>query len=269
MHCSSSGLQSRKKQMAKILILDIETAPNIAFVWRFFKENVGAKQVLDHASIMSYAYKWFGEGEVHYDDVRFQSEADLLKGLIDALDTADIVVAHNGARFDLPTIAGRALVNNLPIPSPYRIVDTLLVARREFNFPSNSLEYLSNVLECTPKGGHKKFPGFELWLECLRGNLEAWDEMRHYNIQDVLTLEEIYVKMRPYMKDHPNVAIHDQKDDKPTCPKCGSTHLQSRGYAVTNVFKYRKFQCQSCGGWSRTRFSEPDELRHALLVNAG
>jgi DNA polymerase elongation subunit (family B) len=255
--------------MPKILILDIETAPNIAFVWRFFKENVGAKQVLDHASIMSYAYKWLDESDVHYDDVRFQSEDSLLKGLVDALDVADLVIAHNGARFDLPTIAGRALVHGIKPPSPYKIIDTLLVARSEFNFPSNSLEYLAKVLECTPKGGHKNFPGFELWLECLRGNIEAWDEMRHYNIQDVTTLEEIYLKMRPYIKNHPNVAVYDQVDDRPHCPKCGSDHVQSRGYVMTNVFKFRKFQCQSCGGWSRTRISEPNEYRHALLVNTG
>lgn len=41
--------------MAKILILDIETAPNIAYVWRTFKEFISPKQMISNSYIMSYA----------------------------------------------------------------------------------------------------------------------------------------------------------------------------------------------------------------------
>ena len=148
--------------MAKILILDIETAPNLAYVWRFFKENVGAKQVVEHSEIISYAYKWLGDPTVHYYDVQYATEAAILEPLMEALDAADIVVAHNWNKFDLPTIQGRALVAGLNPPSPYKTVDTLLVARYEFNFPANSLEYLSTILGVKKKDDHKQFPGFEL-----------------------------------------------------------------------------------------------------------
>ncbi len=251
----------------KILLLDIETAPNTALVWRFFKENIGAKQVLEHSVLMSFACKWLHDPAIHYEDTQNQSEKKLLKSLFRYLDEADIVVAHNGNKFDLPTIQGRALVNGLKPPSPYKTVDTLLVARYEFNFPANSLEYLAILLECAPKDQHHKFPGFMLWTECLKNNPEAWEEMKIYNKQDVLTLEEIYLKMLPYMKRHPNVAVYSEPDSI-ICPKCGSSHIQSRGYVTTNVGKYKKFQCQTCGGWSRTRFSEyPKEIKHALLTN--
>ena len=253
--------------MPKILILDIETAPNVAHVWRFWKENVGAKQVLEHSTIMSFAYKWLGEDGIYYEDAQHQSEKKLLKSLLNVLDVADIVIAHNGAKFDLPTIQGRAMVSGLKPPSPYKIIDTLLVARYEFNFPANSLEYLAILLSCEDKGGHHKFPGFLLWQECLKGNPEAWEEMKIYNKQDVSTLEEVYLKMRPYMRRHPNVAVFNEPDSL-VCPKCGSAHIQKRGYTNTNVGKYQKFQCQSCGGWARTRYSEyPADKKHALLVN--
>lgn len=253
----------------KILILDVETFPNTAYVWRFFKENVGAKQVIDYSTLASFAYKWLGDQATFYEDTQNQSEAELVRHLLNVLDTADIVVAHNGAKFDLPTIQGRALVLGLVPPSPYKIVDTLLVARYEFNFPANSLEHLAILLGVEKKGGHAKFPGFELWDQCMKGNPEAWEEMRIYNIQDVVTLEEIYLKMRPFMKRHPNVAVYEEVA-KVLCPKCGSAHIQSRGYVTTNVYKYRKFQCQTCGGWSRTRLNEyPKEIKHALLTNAG
>lgn len=250
----------------KILILDVETFPNTAYVWRFFKENIGAKQVLEYSTLASFAYKWFGDKTTFYEDTQHQTEKQLVERLLYVLDSADIVVAHNGAKFDLPTIQGRALVLGLKPPSPYKIIDTLLVARYEFNFPANSLEHLAILLGVEKKGGHAKFPGFELWQECMRGNPEAWEEMRVYNIQDVVTLEEIYLKMRPFMKRHPNVAVFEESE-KILCPKCGSDHIQSRGYTTTNLFKYRKFQCQSCGGWSRTRYNEQKGNKHALLTN--
>lgn len=253
----------------KILILDVETFPNTAYVWRFFKENVGAKQVIDYSTLASFAYKWLGDQATFYEDTQNQSEAELVRHLLNVLDSADIVVAHNGAKFDLPTIQGRALVLGLKPPSPYKIVDTLLVARYEFNFPANSLEHLAIILGLQKKGGHEKFPGFELWDQCMKGNPEAWEEMRVYNIQDVITLEEIYLKMRPFMKRHPNVAVYEEVD-KVLCPKCGSAHIQWRGYITTNVYKYKKFQCQTCGGWSRTRFNVLEkEISRELLVNAG
>lgn len=255
--------------MARILILDIETSPNIAYVWRFFKENIGAKQVLENTKMLSFAAKWLGDDKVYYQDVQYGDEKQMLTILFELLDEADIVVAHNGDKFDLPHIQGRGLVLGLKPPAPYKTVDTVKVARYEFNFPSNSLEYLATVLDLrNKKDGHKKFPGFELWVGVLANDPAAWEEMREYNIQDILVLEELYLKMRPWMKRHPNVGVYDD-GEKPVCPKCGSDHIHFRGFAHTNVGRYHRFQCNDCGGWGRTRLSVyPNELRKNLVVNA-
>ena len=251
--------------MAKILIVDIETAPKLAYVWKFFKENVGAKQVLDHGYIMSYAAKWFGSDKIMYSENRKVNDSKISKKLIDLLDKADIVVAHNAEGFDIPSINSRAIVNGIAPPSPYKVVDTLRVARKNFRFESNSLEYLATVLGCSPKLSHKKFPGFELWLECIRNNDDAWEELRKYNIQDVLTLEEVYTKMLPWINTHPNLSLLNGDF---VCPKCGSSHLQKRGLYPTNVSLFQRYQCQSCGGWTRARVSEKGEYKSKVLVNA-
>lgn len=255
--------------MARILILDVETSPNIAYVWRFWKENVGAKQVLENGKMLSFAAKWLGDDKVYYQDTEHSDEKHMLSILFELLDEADIVVAHNGDKFDLPHIQGRGLVLGLKPPAPYKTVDTVKVARYEFNFPSNSLEYLATVLKLkNKKDGHKKFPGFELWLGVLANNPEAWAEMREYNIQDILVLEELYLTMRPYMKRHPNVNVYED-NEVPTCPKCGSKHIQFRGYYHTNVSRYHRFQCKDCGGWGRTRFSIVDKkIRENITVSA-
>lgn len=252
--------------MAKILILDIETSPNIAYVWNFWKANVGAKQVLENGQMLSFAAKWLNDDKIYYQDVEHSDEKHMLSILFTLLDEADIVVAHNGQKFDLPHIQGRGLVLGLKPPSPYKIVDTVLVARYEFNFPSNSLEYLATVLQLkNKKDGHKQFPGFELWLGVLANNPAAWAEMKEYNIQDILVLEELYLKMRPYMKRHPNVAVYEDGNED-VCPRCGGKHLQRRGFAHTNTGRYQRYVCTDCGSWFRRRFREADTPN--VLVNA-
>lgn len=252
----------------KVLIADIETAPNLAYVWRFFKENISPKQILEDCTIIAVSAKWLGESEVYYWGGDKHSEAELLSGINGLLDEADLVVGHNSSRFDTPKIRGRSLVHGLDLPSPYKQMDTCKVARREFGFDANSLEYLSRVFGVEQKGTHKNFPGFELWSECIKGNPKAWAEMKEYNIQDIITTEQVYLKIRSYDTTHWNVGVLNE-DGAMRCPKCGSTDLHRRGFQYTNVGKYQRYQCLDCAGWARGRFTERDKsVNRALLVNA-
>lgn len=257
--------------MAKILYIDIETAPKIAYVWSFFKTNISPKQVLDHGYIMSFSALWNDDkvDKVVYAENRSDNDTDILRTLIELLDEADVVIGQNVARFDVKSINGRALVAGLQPPSPYKVVDTYLCAKKFFKFESNSLEYLTKILlkETEQKTDHKKYPGWELWLECLKGNEDAWNEMRLYNIQDTVSVREVYYKMRPWITDHANIAVHTESSDH-SCPKCNSTDIVRRGFAFTNVGKYQRYRCNSCGGWCRTRSSELDKtVSKSLLTN--
>lgn len=252
----------------KILLLDIETAPNLAHVWRFWQENIGATQVIKHSTMLSYAARWLGGKDVAYQDTQFQNERNMLRSVNKLLDKADCVVAHNGNKFDLPKIRGRSLVYGLPLPSPYKQIDTCLIARKAFGFDSNSLEYLANVLNLKhKKKKHKKFPGHEMWVECLKGNPEAWKEMRLYNINDIDVLEDLYLFLRPYAHNHPNFGVFIESDKK-VCPKCGSENIHKDGFAHTTVGKYQQYECGDCGGWLRDRFTVySKEKRKMLAVN--
>lgn len=239
---------------AKILLIDIETAPNIAYVWGAFKQFISPNQWIAKSHIMSFAAKWLNSDEVYYEENRGSNDKKIVKSIYDLLDEADIVVAHNGDGFDLPTIIGRGVIYNFTPPSPYFTVDTLKITRRKFKFPQNSLEFICEHLDLPRKSGHKKYPGFELWLGCLRDEEEAWQEMREYNIQDVISLEALYLRILPYISNHPNTSRSEE--ERIECPKCSSDNIQWRGYFYSKAgLSYHRFQCMNCGGWGRNKTS--------------
>lgn len=242
----------------KILTLDIETAPIEGFVWSLWKQNIGISQITTEWSLLSYAAKWLHQKRVIYRDNRDREDprddAVLMEELWNLLNEADIIIAQNGIKFDLRKIRARFVLLGFKPHSPVRVVDTLLEARKAFAFTSNKLEWLSDKLSTRPKSKHKKFPGFELWSECLKHNIAAWNEMRKYNITDVKGTEEVYLRIRPWVQGHPNIALYDEDDHALRCPACGSDNIKQDGHAYTQVGQYYRYVCE-CGAWSRSRYT--------------
>lgn len=243
------------KQGPRILLVDIETAPVLAHVWKIWDENIGLDQIQSDMHILSFAAKWLGENKIFYEDQskkrNIEDDKHLLASLWKLMDEADILVVQNGVAFDIPTIKARMIANGMPPPSPFRTVDTLTQAKKNFRFTSNKLEHLANTIGCKiRKDKHKRFPGFELWKECLNGNPKAWQDMKKYNIDDVLTLEEVYLKMRPWIAQHPNIGVYFDSD-RPLCPKCGSSHMNVSKHRFTRAGKYIQYVCADCGGYAR------------------
>lgn len=239
----------------KTILIDIETAPSIAYVWNFWKQTIQHDSVIDYQGyIMSASIKELDSNEIFYLENRTDNDKKIVSDLITVLDKADIVVAHNGKKFDIPFIKARAVIHNIPPPSPFKIVDTLKIAKEEMNFKRNSLEYLAEALGVATKLKHNKFPGIHLWKECMAGNDEAWKEMEAYNIRDVEVLEQIYKKLKPWYGSHPNVNVDEDKTQM-RCPKCGSNHLNKRGYYYTNKGQYQRYVCLDCKGWSSETYT--------------
>ncbi|QMP84052.1 exonuclease [Pseudomonas phage phiB1_1] len=256
----------------RVLLIDIETAPVMAYVWSLWKQNVGLNQIAREWNILSFCAKWLHEPEIIYHDIRETPHDDtpLMQPLWDLLNEADIIIGQNGKRFDMPKIQARLVMAGFRPPRPYKVIDTLLMARQQFMFTSNKLEWMTgdsaNLTEVS-KSKHAKFPGFMLWAECMKGNPEAWDEMREYNIPDVTSMEELYLKLRPWYVGHPNVAVY-KDTDKMACPKCGSHDLQQDGHTFTQSGKYELYLCNSCHGWSRGRYTRNSTaVRKSTLSN--
>ena len=95
-------------RMPRIVTLDIETAPILAYVWGLFKQFVGLDQIVKDWSILSVTWKWLDEERTYYVDTYeggrakdIRDDTKLLMKLWQVLDEADIVVTQNGIQFDI------------------------------------------------------------------------------------------------------------------------------------------------------------------------
>ena len=206
--------------------------------------------------MLCFAAKWLGKKKIithalpDFKTFKRNKEDDreVVLKLWSLFDEADILIAHNGDRFDIRKANARFLVHGLPPPSPYRTVDTLKVARRHFKFDSNKLDELGRYLGLGRKLVHT---GFSLWRKCMEGDLAAWKTMVRYNKRDVRLLEDVYLALRPWMTSHPNVNVLDGA--RHNCPVCGSENIRKRGFTFTRVSKRQRYQCIDCHGWSSGR----------------
>lgn len=234
-----------------IVYLDIETSPNISYTWDGIWEVdvVGFKQ---EWYILSFAYKQEGKRtevkalndyELYKKDKT--NDRELVKDIWNILDGADIIVGHNIDRFDIRKINARFLYHGLALPSTYKTVDTLKIARKMFQLNSNKLGHIAKHLGI---GDKVNTGGFQLWLDCMAGNTPAWNLMKKYNKHDTDLTEQVYKKLRPFSTNHPNLNV--LKGTTHNCSNCGSNSIQKRGFTITKTNKYQRYQCQSCGSWS-------------------
>lgn len=244
----------------KILVLDIETAPLKSYVWGIWNVNLGHSLGMLESDwfMLTWSAKWFMEDKVYsdrltVDEVYEEDDRRICKNLWSLLEEADVVVAHNGLKFDMKRINTRFLKNGITPPMPYQVIDTLIHARRRFNITSNKLNYIGKFLGL---GEKLDTGGFELWRRCMEGDATALTEMETYNIQDVRLLEDVYLALLPYIKPHPNVSLFIAEDVH-ACPSCGSQDLKWEGMYSTYANRYQAFRCGGCGSIGRSRTAEP------------
>jgi DNA polymerase elongation subunit (family B)/predicted RNA-binding Zn-ribbon protein involved in translation (DUF1610 family) len=242
--------RKKTKHTARILLLDIETAPNRVYTWGLWNQNVGINQIEEAGYTLSWAAKWYGEKEVMFASTYHHGDAMMLTRIHDLLNEADVVVHFNGKKFDIPVLNKEFIQAGLAPPSPYDQVDIYQIVKSTFKFASNKLDYVAQALGLGTKVQTK---GMELWTGCMAGDEDSWRTMRRYNIQDVRLLEKLYDKVKGWIRSHPNLALYVEDADSPTCPNCGSHKVKSNGIRRTRVQKYRRYHCEDCGAWSRGR----------------
>lgn len=236
----------------RTLFLDIETAPAKAYIWDLKTRYVPLSQVAEDGYVLCYAAAWedFDEGE--FASTWDHGEKQMVEWAWELLDEADVVVTYNGNGFDLPRLNSEFLKYRLGPPTPYHSIDLYQTVSRKFRVLSKSMNHMLRLLDLDEKVKHK---GMELWTGCMEGVAEDQALMEEYNVGDIITLQELYNDLRPWIDNMPNFALWMEPSDEPKC-RCGSTDLRFKGYKRTSVFSYKQYLCNSCGQYPRERFAE-------------
>lgn len=229
----------------KILTIDIETSPNIAYTWGLWNQNVSLSQLIESSRVLCFAAKWHDKKTVEFYSEYHDGRETMIRKAWDLLNEADIIVSYNGPAFDIKHLQREFVTAGMTPPSPFRNIDLLKTARAQFKFPSNKLDHVADAMGL---GQKLKHAGQELWNQVLAGNPKAWTEMKRYNVQDVRLTEALYDYLGPWIKGAPHAGLWATER---SCHACASTNLTHDGWHYTNTAVYARLHCLDCGAWNR------------------
>lgn len=226
----------------RIVLLDLET--------------FGFQFKADKSFILCGSYKTFGQndlttivrknlGKHMWDD------KEVCKKLYMAIANADMIVTHNGKRFDIPFLNTRLIKHKLPPLPPIPHFDTCEVIWKRLKMSGrleNAQKFFGLADEKTPLN-------LETWCKAAAGNKAALREVVEHCEADVRVLELAYKRLRPLGFKHPNVGVI--AEDTNGCPICGAKgSLLRRGFIINQTQRTQRYQCKKCGGWSHKGFSK-------------
>jgi len=250
----------------KILSLDIETSLMKFMGWGIYEQRIDYKNILQDWFVICWAGKWLFEDKI-ISDVITPKEVLMLKknpltiedngnderiinSIWKVLDKADIVITHNGRNFDHRKLNARFIYYGLARPSHYLTIDTLKSSQKEFAFASHKQAFITKLLKLP----EKEKTEIELWHDCRNGIPQRIKEMDRYCRGDVRGLEELYLTIRSWISNHPNLPLFTDYDGS-RCPACESNKLTWKDFYYTPMGKYKTFRCE-CGAIGRSRKAE-------------
>lgn len=257
----------KMKQKAKVLLYDIETTAYQGYFFSLYDQKISPNFIAKEKSIISIAYKWWGEEETHVistADFPKVLKADpfndimVLSKFAKVLEQANYIVGHYSDKFDNKFIQARAIINGLePMKIPTAI-DTCKLAKKHFLFASNKLDYLGTVLGL----GNKISMGSSDWVACMNGDATAIKKMADYNKQDVILLEHVFNTLLPHVETKLNLHHFVNREDEfeVICPSCGSEHIENKGYRYLSKGVYRDHKCKECAHRFKGAKVEPPVL---------
>lgn len=246
--------------MPDIMLLDIETMPNLGVFWGLWKQFLTPANILEERYIACASWKWLDGKRVHsasilsHPGTKEFPDLGVIGALRAAMEKADGVIAHNGDKFDLKWARGRVIMmGQKPLPTLIQI-DTLKMARKAGYFNSYRLEYLAEKFGL----GIKPPINFDVWKRALMGQKAAVQELVAYNKHDVSPLlEGVYLRLRPHVEAKVNRALFEDRD---CCPACGDVMIR-HGYRYTRAGVFHRLLCKNCGHEARQPLAKKGVIR--------
>ena len=209
--------------------------------------RIHADDVIEWPRTICAAARWYGE-----DEVMFAAEWEVggydgfMRRVWEWVDEADILIGHNMAAFDSKHLMSGWAEMGLPAPSPYKVIDTLKIARGSLNMESNTLDSLAKRL-----GVEAKSDKYDVRVAqaAVNGDRDAQARIEDYNRGDIVASEALFDRLRPYARNIPHLGMWS--DDEMACPSCGSTMTATGKTVHANVQRYEHLHCQNCGAHAR------------------
>jgi uncharacterized protein YprB with RNaseH-like and TPR domain len=218
--------------------------------WDIEATNLNA----DFGIILCCGFKEIGKKAEVFSILDYNSGGDLiraekllLRDMHKELMKADVWVCHFGCYYDIPFVNSRLLYHRLPlVPPNHPLVDTWKISRKKLKLRNNRLNTISEFLKTDE---HKNPIKPEQWTRALGGHKKSMQYIVEHCRRDVVVLDEVYQLLKPLETSHPNVSLMNGKRDG--CRNCGSQDMQLRGFSYTKAYRYRRYQCVTCGAWGR------------------
>lgn len=236
----------------RIILFDIETIPNLDLaleVWCQLGLWPGRTMKATITSLLCVGWKELGEKKTHCINLwdtkhkNINDDKELCKKIYDVMSQADAVITHNGKRFDWKYLQTRFIYHELPPLPKIPHVDTCITARQNLLSFNNKLDYLGQYFIKDRKLDNGKW---ELWVQCHKGVKKAQRLMEKYCKQDVILLEKLFNKLKPFVNNLPNQNTDYQGSHDYVCPNCGSAKVKKSGWAYTKTSKYQRGFCNTC-----------------------
>ncbi len=222
------------EEQPKILIYDIETARMQANLWWSGQQFVNGSQITSEPRIITVAWKWLGSDKVEYLKwSKNKSDKKLITKFLEVYNEADMVIGFNNNKFDNRFVNSRALKYNLDVNVHVKSLDLMKEAKRLFRLPSYSMNNIARYIGVETKLQHS---GLEMWEAIQFGSKKeakkAMKLMIEYNVQDIIVTEQVYLRVRKYMKNPMHIGVLQGKE-KSTCPICGGDNVKLHKTTVT------------------------------------
>ena len=241
------------KPAPKIVTLDIETLPIIGSFFRVWNVNIRPQEIIHDWALLSMSYKWMHEADVRNvimtkEEAVLREEARIVEEAWNVVNDADVIITYNGEKFDAKRLNAKFVEYGFPAPSPYKHIDIYRTVGKQFDNTYKSLDWILKLLGLGMKLPHQ---GRELWTGCQKGDVEALKTMKEYNDNDTVVTELLYLHIRSWIVNHPNIGLYTSEDE-PVCHKCGSSNIaetDKKMYTAASAFDL--YQCNDCSSYSR------------------
>lgn len=261
-----------QKKKARIFIIDIETSCGISATFGRRKIFLSQDHVIrEEGKILCFSYREVGCSETYLvgmtqEEAIADDDSRIVAEIWELFEKADAIVAHNAQKFDFPAIKSRVLANAMPPLPIVKVIDTLVMARKNFKLPSNSLDSIAAYLGIKRK---KDAGGIRTWILYSEGDLAAMEHMHTYCKADVDVLHDVYMKLRSFghIGSDFNAAHYVDEHTEMACNVCAASVYKTGRNIYTSVSKFEEVRCSSCGNVSRTRVTtyNKEEVAHFTL----